>query len=208
MNRQIVLIDVLSELNAGPEALSELERVLAGSLKSFRPGATSWLFSILGWRIDKLLFAATKADHLHHANHDRLEAIMRKITDSAIVRAETSGAEVAVMAIAALRATREVDVKSNGDTLPCVAGVPMPGEVIDGRTFDGIAETVIFPGDLPANPTDAFKASDAGKAAIPSAFLRFRPPRLAKSDARGQTKAAPHIRLDRAMNFLIGDWLE
>jgi uncharacterized protein len=208
LNRQIVLIDVLSELNAGPTALSELERVLAGVLKSFRPGPTSWLYSILGWRIDKLLFAATKADHLHHLNHDRLEAIVRKVTDGAIQRAETSGAEVAVMAIAALRATREVDVKSNGDTLPCVAGVPMPGETIDGRTFDGLAETVIFPGDLPANPVDAFKASDNNKATIPSSFLRFRPPRLAKSDMRGQTKAAPHIRLDRAINFLIGDWLE
>jgi uncharacterized protein len=208
LNRQIVLIDVLSELNAGPAALSELERVLANVLGAFKPGAATWLASILGRRIDKLLIAATKADHLHHTSHDRLEAILRKITDRAITRAEASGADVAVMAIAALRATREVEAKSGGEVLHCIAGVPMAGQTIDGRTFDGITEATIFPGDLPVDPADAFKAPTTDAPVLRAAFMRFRPPRLSKPDLRGATKPAPHIRLDRALNFLIGDWLE
>ena len=37
-------------------------------------------------------------------------------------------------------------------------------------------------------------------------FLRFRPPRLATEGENGA--ALPHIRLDRALQFLIGDRLQ
>ena len=37
-------------------------------------------------------------------------------------------------------------------------------------------------------------------------FVRFRPPRLEKT-AEGVTLSLPHIRLDRALQFLIGDRL-
>ena len=36
---------------------------------------------------------ATKADHLHHESHDRLEAILALLTDKAMVRARYGGAE-------------------------------------------------------------------------------------------------------------------
>ena len=74
IDRQIVLVDALQALNAGPEAVADLETALTDILHCFRPGSGSWLSSILGNRTDKILFAATKADHLHHENHDRLEA--------------------------------------------------------------------------------------------------------------------------------------
>jgi predicted YcjX-like family ATPase len=37
-------------------------------------------------------------------------------------------------------------------------------------------------------------------------FVRFRPP-LPQADAAGRAKPLPHIRLDRALEFLIGDAL-
>jgi predicted YcjX-like family ATPase len=37
-------------------------------------------------------------------------------------------------------------------------------------------------------------------------FLRFRPPLLESTDPEGP--ALPHIRLDRALQFLIGDRLQ
>jgi len=39
-------------------------------------------------RADRILFAATKADHLHHTNHDRLEAILRRMVERAIAHAD------------------------------------------------------------------------------------------------------------------------
>src|SRR5205085_2268980 len=79
LDRQIVLIDALSAVNAGAGALADLQRTMEAVLRCFRPGANTWLSGILARRIDRLLFAATKADHLHHTSHDRLEGILRLI---------------------------------------------------------------------------------------------------------------------------------
>ena len=46
------------------------------------------LSSLFRPRIDRILFAATKADHLHHSSHDRLEAVLRRTVAKAVARAE------------------------------------------------------------------------------------------------------------------------
>ena len=206
IDRQIVLVDALGALNTGARAVADLERALEGVLAAFRPGHNSWLSSLLSRRVDHLLFAATKADHLHHTSHDRLEAILRLVTDRAILRAEAAGAEVRVMALAAIRATRETEVKQGRERLACIVGVPLPGEAIDGRVFDGKAEAVVFPGDLPENAEEALAAlGDDGGNAGDVSVIRFRPPRMPLAAKDGRAIALPHIRLDRALDFLIGD---
>jgi len=212
LDRQIVLVDVLSQLNGGPAAVADLERAMAGVLKAFRPGINSWLSLLTGKRIDKLLFAATKADHLHHQSHDRLEAILRLITERASARAQGTGAEVGVMALAALRATREVEARDGDALLGCLKGVPLPGERVGGRVFDGREEAIVYPGELPADAARALggvgRDAGTGPAPLPeAAFVRFRPPRLFPAGADGTVKPAPHIRLDRALDFLLGDRL-
>jgi hypothetical protein len=203
LDRQIVLMDVLSAVNGGAAALADLQRTLEAILECFRPGPSTWLSSILPRRVDRLLFAATKADHLHHTSHDRLEAILRLVADKAIARAEFAGADVKVIALAALRSTREAEARSGWQRLPCIVGVPLPGERLGQKVFGGAAETAVFPGDLPADPADleAVASPDAVH------FLRFRPPRLVLDGAGQEQAAVPHIRLDRAMDFLLGDKL-
>ncbi|MGY4598413.1 putative YcjX-like family ATPase [Bradyrhizobium sp. GM22.5] len=73
LDRQIVLADALAAFNAGPEALHDLEAALAGILDCFNIGRSTFLSGLFRPRIDRVLFAATKADHLHHSSHDRLE---------------------------------------------------------------------------------------------------------------------------------------
>src|SRR5262249_35791860 len=65
---------------------------------------------------------------LHHTNHDRLEAILRRMVERAIARADVAGAAVDVIALAAVRATREAGVRRGGGTLPRIIGMPGPGE--------------------------------------------------------------------------------
>jgi hypothetical protein len=205
LDRQIVLVDALGALNTGKEALGELEATLAEILQRFRPGANSWLSSVLRRRIDRIAFAATKADHLHHTSHDRLEAILSRLVGRAISRAEFAGADVKVLALAAIRTTREGEVSQRGEKLPCILGYPMRGETIGGKTFDGKEEYAVFPGDLPDDPEKAFTRGKNSEAASIH-FVRFRPPRLEKTPL-GSATALPHIRLDRAINFLVGDRL-
>ena len=208
LDRQIVLIDAMQALNAGPGAIADLERAVTEILACFRPGRGSLLTDLFSRRIDRILVAATKADHLHHESHDRLQAIVRRLTERAVARANLSGADVDVLAMAAVRATREGTVKQGRETLPVIIGTPLEGETIGGETFDGKTETAIFPGDLPAKADSVFEvgSTPANPADPAIRFVRFRPPKLEKT-AEGVTLSLPHIRLDRALQFLIGDRL-
>src|SRR5882762_2834735 len=211
LDRQIVLVDALAAFNAGPEALHDLEAALAGILDCFRIGRGTFLTSLFRPRIDRILFAATKADHLHHSSHDRLEAVLRRAVSRAVTRAEDTGAEIDVVALAAVRATREAVVARGRDKLPSLLGTPAPGEIANGETFDGETEVATFPGDLPIDPEALFKGGFRGLSSTASEkadyrFLRFRPPLLQREGA--EEPALPHIRLDRALQFLIGDRLQ
>lgn len=209
LDRQIVLVDALAALNAGPAAVRDLETALSELLLAFRAGRQSVVSTLFRPRIDRILFAATKADHLHHTSHDRLEAILRVLTARAIARAEGVGARVDVIAMAAVRATREAAVRDGATTLDAIVGTPLAGERIDGELFDGETEAAIYPGELPPDPKVALRgdvlARDADEAAA-YRFVRFRPP-SSKPDEDGRAGALPHIRLDRAMQFLLGDRL-
>ncbi|MGL5115009.1 MAG: YcjX family protein [Beijerinckiaceae bacterium] len=200
LDRQIVLVDALTALNAGPAAVADLQAALADVLGAFRAGRNGLLSQVFSPRIDRVLFAATKADHLHHSSHDRLEAIVRALVDRAAGRAEGAGAAIDVAAIAAIRATREVQAKQGRTTMPCIAGVPLKGERLDDEVFDGIAEAALYPGELPDDPAAALSGG------LDLRFMRFRPP-MAERTADGRLKPLPQIRLDRALQFLIGDRL-
>jgi hypothetical protein len=195
LDRQIVLVDVLAALDAGPEALRDLQNAMVAVLDCFRVGRGGWLNTLFSPRADRILFAATKADQLHHTAHDRLEALLKQITEGAIARAGDAGAEIDVIALAAIRATREALFRGEGGGLPSIVGVAAPGEWTNGQHFDGKTEMAFFPGDLPAN----------GNQAGDFRSIRFRPPALEKTD--DGFPGLPHIRLDRALQFLIGDKL-
>jgi predicted YcjX-like family ATPase len=195
LDRQIVLVDVLAALDAGPEAVRDLQDTIVAVLDCFRVGRGGWLSALFSPRADRLLFAATKADQLHHSAHDRLEAILKQMTEKAIARAGAAGAEIDVIALAAVRATREALLRGEAGGLPSIVGTARPGEWADGRKFDGNTEMAFFPGDLPEQTGQSgdFRS------------IRFRPPMLENTD--DGIPALPHIRLDRALQFLIGDRL-
>lgn len=208
LDRQIVLIDLLSALNEGPDTLAELEETITEILRAFRPGSRFWLRNLVSRRIDKILFAATKADHLHHTSHDRLERILARLVERAAQRAESAGAQIETMAIAAVRATREANLSMEGEDLPSLVGIPIEGEQLGSDIFDGETEFALFPGDLPKDPDMVFSAG-ANQTTFedPLCFVKFRPPAL-DTTAEGLPLSLPHIRLDRALEFLLGDILK
>jgi predicted YcjX-like family ATPase len=213
LDRQVVLVDALAAFNSGPNALFDLEAALAGILDCFHIGRGTFLNALFRPKIDRILFAATKADHLHHSSHDRLEAVLRRAVARAVIRAEDTGATIDVVALAAVRATREAQVTRGRESLPSILGTPIAGESANSEVFDGNTEVATFPGELPEDPQTLFESETAfsglangqGKG-TDFRFLRFRPPRLTPE---GENNAAlPHIRLDRALQFLIGDRLQ
>ena len=194
IDRQVVLMDVLGAIHAGPQAVEDMRRAMADILTAFRPGRAGWLSQLLGSRrVARILFAATKADHLHHIQHPRLTAITGAMLREARDRADFSGARTEAMSIASLRTTTEEMIRQDGDELPAVRGTLM-----DGR------QAAFYPGELPANPAELLVPASQGAVHWLDgdyAIMDFAPARNTLRPGDGP----PHIRLDRAAEFLIGD---
>ncbi len=196
IDRQVVLVDVLGAVHSGPEALEDLRRAMGAILAAFRPGQTGFLGSIFGRkRIEKILFAATKADHLHHSQHARLTAITEALLREAKDRADFAGAETAALSIASLRSTTEEELPHADGPLQAVRG-----KLLDGRT------AALYPGELPSDPAKLLSPARSGAERWLDgdyAIMGFAPAAITLRPGEGP----PHIRLDRAAQFLIGDKL-
>jgi len=195
IDRQVVLADVLGAIHDGPRAVAELGDALTAILGAFRPGRGSWLAPLLGRRVERILFAATKADHLNHEQHGRLTAIAEALLRQARDRAAFAGAGTAAMSIAALRATVEETKEHAGRQIGCVRG-----RLEDGR------QAALYPGALPEDPMALVDPARAGAEKWLDAdysVMRFLPAPLTLRPGEGP----PHIRLDRAAEFLLGDRL-
>ena len=93
---KIVLMDVLGSIHQGPQAVEDLRKVMAEVLTAFRVGRSSWLAALIGGkRVEKILFAATRADHLHHEQHPALTGITEALVADAKRRAEGRAGEQA-----------------------------------------------------------------------------------------------------------------
>jgi hypothetical protein len=197
IDRQVVLTDVLGAIHAGPQAVDRLADTMTELLAAFRPGRNGWLTRLLGGRrVERILFAATKADHLHHSQHDRLTLIMGALLRQARDRAAFAGARTEAMAIASLRATIEEQHTRNGRTLDCVRG----------RLMETGKQAALYAGELPSDPGLLVGPARDGAATWLSQeyqIMRFAPAPLTRASGDG----LPHIRLDRAAEFLFGDLL-
>jgi len=196
IDRQIVLVDALGAIHSGPKATEDLRRAMAEILGAFRPGRNAFLSQLfLGKRVEKILFAATKADHLHHSQHPRLTAIMEALVKDAKSRADFSGAQTAAMSIAALRATVEETIDHKGRSLDCVRGTLITGK-----------QAAFYPGELPEDPSHLLgPAREGAESWLDQDYriMNFAPAHLTLKPAEGP----PHIRLDKAAEFLLGDRL-
>ncbi len=196
IDRQVVLVDVLSAIHQGPRAVEDLRRTMAEVLAAFRPGRNGWLdFLLGGHRVERILFAATKADHLHHHQHPALTAITEALLRDAKARADFAGAETAALSMASLRSTVEAGISRDGEVLDAVRG-----RLADGRVV------AMYAGELPLDPTRILAPAREGAEVwlnADFALMGFEPARMARKPGEGP----PHIRLDRAAEFLIGDRL-
>jgi len=197
IDRQVVLVDVLGAIHAGPRAVEDLRHAMAEILSAFRPGRNAWLTRILGGRrVEKILFAATKADHLHHRQHPQLTAITEALLRDARDRATFAGAETAAMSIASLRTTVEDEITHDGEHL----------DVVRGRLTKTGKVAAFYAGALPTDPARILSPARTGAERWLDAdysVMDFAPAAVTLRPEDGP----PHIRLDKAAQFLLGDRL-
>ena len=185
-DRQLVLIDVIGALNAGPQCFADMRLALSVVLRSFRRDADGLLARLFRPRTDKVLFAATKSDHVTANQFHNLRLLLRAMVADDAGQLPLSGVEADFAALSAVKCTANRRVLYQGQQITVLEGV------IKGH---GAAEQ-LFPGEIPEHlPTAEDWASDRFR------FYDFVPPSLARDRQRG----IPHIHLDKALQFLIGD---
>jgi predicted YcjX-like family ATPase len=188
-SRQIVLVDVLRALLAGRDAFEDTRLALDAILESFRYGHGGVLAKLLfGAHIDKALFAATKADHVPDIQRDHLAALLRNMAAFPALDLKSSNAQLDVTALASVISTAEESQELDGQRV----------QVVVGRPVGSNKQSRFFVGNVPIRPPrpDAWG----------SPFLNvpvFEPPAIDPSPVEG----IPHINLDLALDFLLGDRL-
>lgn len=183
-DRQIVLVDLLGALNAGPERFQDLSRALANLMQSFDYGQRSLLSRLFAPRIDRLAIAATKADHVTPEQHPHLVSLLEALLAEPLKDLRFADVPVRALSLAAIRASESREVDTQGRHTPALRGTRLDGDPL-----------LIYPGEVPKRlPDDAFWARQGFD------FPAFRPLPMAHG-------ALPHIRMDAALDWLIGDKL-
>ncbi|TQE41966.1 YcjX family protein [Aggregatibacter actinomycetemcomitans] len=185
-DRQVILADCLTPLNHSREAFGDMQLALHQLFRNFHYGKRHFLNRLFSPKIDKLMFIATKADHITTDQFPNLVNLMRQLVQEGGRYVEFADIATDYTAIAAIRATQQVVVNQNGRQFKAIQGV---------RSSDQ-QKVTLYPGSVPSKlPSADFWQTRKFE------FDQFEPHRLE------QGENIPHLRMDAVLQFLLGDKL-
>lgn len=185
-DRQVILADCLTPLNHSRQAFLDMQEGLQQLFKNFHYGKRHLLNRLFAPKIDKLMFIATKADHVTREQWPNLVSLMRQLVQEGGRHVEYEGIVTDYTAIAAIRTTQQVNVMQNGQHFKAIQGV---------RSSDK-QKVTLYPGSVPSRlPKEDFWQQHNFE------FDQFEPQPLE------QGENIPHLRMDAVLQFLLGDKL-
>ncbi|MGM0521686.1 MAG: YcjX family protein, partial [Pseudomonadota bacterium] len=128
--------------------------------------------------------AATKADHVTPDQHSNVVHLLEALLAEPLKELRFAGVPVKALSLASIRATKMREVNENGTRIPALLGTTLSGE-----------EVLDFPGEVPDRLPKADFWQQQG-----FDFSSFRP-------MPTSSQALPHIRMDAAIDWLMGDKL-
>ncbi|EER46544.1 hypothetical protein AM305_11690 [Actinobacillus minor NM305] len=186
-DRQVILADCLTPLNHGYDEFLEMKIGLQQLFKHFHYGNRTLFHRLFSSNIDKLLFAATKADHVTRDQLPNLESLMRQLVQEGGRHAEFKDIEIAYQAISSVKTTDSVIVTQQGKQIKAIRGIRSN----DKKLITMHAGTV--PSRLPEANYWQFNTFE---------FDQFAPKQIAFDEA------IPHLRMDAVLQFLLADMLD
>lgn len=189
-DRQVLLVDCLTPLNKGKAQFEDMREAINDIMESFQFGQSNVLKRLFSPRIDKLLFAASKVDHVTRSQQSHVLSLLAELVKSTQQGAKFDGCEVETMAISAIKATSHGMVKQGNTQI----------EVVQGEELTTRTQITVFPGEVPQTlPEHEFWQKQGFE------FVSFAPP-MALPAAKGAS--FDHIRIDHLLQYLIGDKLK
>ena len=187
-DRQIVLADCLTPLNNGAASFTDLQNALAMTMQSFQYGQAGVLTRLFSPKIDRLLFAATKADHVTPDQHNALVSLLNKLVYQTKQSLNFDAVKMKTIALASIQATKVGKSQYQGKQIPVIQGYEINSEQL----------TTLFPGSVPAQiPTRQYWQEQAFN------FIHFLPYQSITAE-----QSLAHLRMDQALQFLLGDKLK
>ena len=181
IDRQIVLVDLLTALNSGPLYLDDMRQALSNISDSFSYGSQNRISQLFIPKIDKVVFAATKADQIVATDHLSLVQLLSSLVEQAYENAEFEGVRPETLAVAGVRSSIEVDFDGEAG----LSGFDTNGNAI------GYVHPPI-PKSIPKNTQDQY-------------FSDWKIPKFNPPVPPDESEAVPHIRMDNILRILIGD---
>ncbi|MDG6882534.1 Predicted ATPase [Phocoenobacter uteri] len=186
-DRQVILADCLTPLNHSQQAFIEMKIGLQQLFKHFHYGERSLFYRLFSSKIDKLLFLATKADHISSDQLSNLESLMRQLVQEEGQYKQFGNIETGYYAVSAIRATEPIIVTQNNETFKAIRGI---------RSSDKNLVT-LYPGSVPNRlPSADFWDHNHFE------FEQFEPKHLEFDEV------IPHLRMDSVLQFLLADMLD
>jgi predicted YcjX-like family ATPase len=184
-DRQIVLADCLTPLNNGPESFADLKTAMTMIMESFSYGQSSLFSRLFAPKIDKLLFAATKADHVTPEQHHNLVRLLDQLVYQTKHQLNYDVIEMKTLALASVKTTQAGTSRYQGQDIP----------VLRGKRSENRELITVFPGAVPNKlPEQDYWQQKTFN------FISFAP-----MDPIGQHECLPHLRMDQVMQFLLSD---
>ncbi|ABV87986.1 YcjX family protein [Shewanella pealeana] len=190
-DRQLVLVDCFSPLNRGRAQFDDMKSAIHAVMESFHFGQSSLLKRLFAPKIDKLLFAASKVDHVTRDQQGNVLSLLSQLVHQSQQYAKFAGCEVETMAISAIKSTSHGMVKQDGKEIEVVRGIELAKR----------QPVTLFPGEVPKSlPTSDFWDKQGFE------FINFAP--ATNQNTQRSNADFEHIRLDHVLQYLLGDKLK
>lgn len=202
-DRQIVLADCLTPLNKGKDSFADLELAMSMVLESYNYGKSGLFSRLFSPKIDKLLFGATKADHVTPEQHPAMVALLNQLIHQNKHHLNYEAVQVKTLAIASVKATKSGITKHKGVDMPVIQGNSLISADVSASNVGGSEQTrstsgekiTVFPGAVPNKlPKDDYWQTK------PFNFISFAP-----LDDLSKHQSLPHVRMDQVLQFLLAD---
>ena len=109
-------------------------------MQSYHYGQSSLFSRLFNPKIDKLMFAATKADHVTPEQHTNLVSLVNQLVHGTKQQISFNAIDIKSLAIASIKSTNYGKSTYQGQSIPVVRGIAQETNKL----------TTLFPGAVPA----------------------------------------------------------
>ena len=187
-DKQIILVDLIKSLQSGYDAFEDMHLAIDEMLSPYSYGNNNFLSKLFLRRISQVIIVGTKADNIANNQHNNYKELLNDMLKEIKERLKIKHIRVDSTIIASVKSTQNVKIKHQGRELSCLKGI------VEGEQKPSIH----WVGEIPEDFYERESWRDRE-----FAFPNFKPSQFPTTPNR----AVEHIRMDRLIEMLIGEWL-